>query len=155
MEIRVNKEIREYAENMFFGLSLRQFFFSVLGCAAAVGIYFLCRDTLGLELTTWLCVFGVVPFAAIGFITYNGMPAEKVLVAYLKTKIIFPKRYLSTPVSYYYTAMEENIGLRQGSLSKKQLRRIKKREKKEARTEAREEKKVSKRSKRRKRGRRR
>lgn len=37
MEVRVNKEIREYAENMFFGLTLRQFFFSVLGCAAAVG----------------------------------------------------------------------------------------------------------------------
>ena len=155
MEIRVNKEIREYAENMFFGLTLRQFFFSVLGCVAAVGIYFLCRDALGLELTTWLCVFGVVPFAAIGFITYNGMPAEKLLVVYLKSKFIFPKQYLSTPVSYYYTAMEESIGLRQGSLSKKQLRRIKRREKKEAKSEKREEKKASKRSRRRKRGRRR
>ena len=155
MEVRVNKEIREYAENMFFGLTLRQFFFSVMGCAAAVGIYFVCRNALGLELTTWLCVLGVVPFAAMGFITYNGMPAEKILMAYLKSKFIFPKQYLSTPVSYYYSAMEESIGLRQGSLSKKQLRRIKRRDKKEAKAEAREEKKASKRSKRRKRGRRR
>ena len=154
MEIRVNKEIREYSENMFFGLTLRQFFFSVLGCVAAVGIYFLCRDALGLELTTWLCVFGVVPFAAIGFITYNGMPAEKLLAAYLKSKFIFPKKYVNTPVSYYYTGMEESIGIRQGSLSKRQLRRIKRREKKARKAEARKQKKTAKRSKR-KRGRRR
>ena len=30
MEVKINKEIREYTENMFFGLSMRQFFFSVL-----------------------------------------------------------------------------------------------------------------------------
>lgn len=144
MEVRVNKEIREYSENMFFGLTLRQFFFSVLGCAAAVGIYFLCRDALGLELTTWLCVFGVVPFAAIGFITYNGMPAEKVLAAYLKSKFIFPKKYLNKPVTYYYEAMEESIALKQGSLSKKQLRKIKRNEKKTLKAEERQEKKVSK-----------
>ena len=40
MEIRINKEIREYTENMFFGLSMRQFIFSVVACGAAVGIYF-------------------------------------------------------------------------------------------------------------------
>lgn len=133
MEVKINKEIREYSENMFFGLTLRQFFFSAFGCIAAVGIYFLCRDALGLEVTTWLCVLGVVPFAAIGFITYNGLPAEKLLAAYVKGKVIYPKRYLSKPVCCYYSAMEEHIGLRQGSFSKKQLRRIKKRKKKEYR----------------------
>lgn len=30
MEIKINREIREYKENMFFGLSLRQLVFSVL-----------------------------------------------------------------------------------------------------------------------------
>lgn len=34
MEIKINKEIREYTENMFFGLSFRQFFFSLF---AALG----------------------------------------------------------------------------------------------------------------------
>ena len=90
MEVKINKEIREYSENMFFGLTLRQFFFSALGCAAAVGIYFLCRDALGLEFTTWLCVLGVIPFAAAGFLRYNGMPAEKFIAAYVKSRFIFP-----------------------------------------------------------------
>ena len=39
MEVRINREIRDYTESMFFGLSLRQFFFSVLACGVAVGIY--------------------------------------------------------------------------------------------------------------------
>lgn len=40
MEIKMNKEIRDYAETMFFGLSLRQFLFSALGCLLSVGIFF-------------------------------------------------------------------------------------------------------------------
>ncbi len=32
MEVKINKEIRNYTESMFFGLSLRQFIFSVLAC---------------------------------------------------------------------------------------------------------------------------
>lgn len=27
MEVKINREIREYTENIYFGLSLRQFFF--------------------------------------------------------------------------------------------------------------------------------
>ena len=40
MEIKMNKDIRDYAETMFFGLSLRQFLFSALGCLLSVGIFF-------------------------------------------------------------------------------------------------------------------
>lgn len=129
MEVKINKEIREYSENMFFGLTLRQFIFSVLGCAAAVGIYFLTKDRVGVEIATWLCVLGVIPFAAVGFIKYNGMPMEKLAAAWLKSKIIYPYRYLSLPRCIYYDAMEENIAIRQGSLSRRQLRKIRKRDK--------------------------
>ena len=40
MEVKINKEIRDYTEAIFFGLSLRQFIFSVLACGIAVGLYF-------------------------------------------------------------------------------------------------------------------
>ena len=36
MEIKINREIREYTESMFFGLNLRQFICSILACAAGV-----------------------------------------------------------------------------------------------------------------------
>ena len=49
MEVKINKEIRNYTESMFFGLSLRQFIFSVLACGVAVGLYFLLRPRFGTE----------------------------------------------------------------------------------------------------------
>jgi len=36
MEVKINKEIRNYTESMFFGLSMRQFIFSVLAVSVAV-----------------------------------------------------------------------------------------------------------------------
>ena len=38
MDVKINREIREYMESVFFGLSMRQFFFSVLACGVAVGL---------------------------------------------------------------------------------------------------------------------
>ena len=79
MEVKINREIRNYTESMFFGLSLRQCVFSVLAIAVAVGLYFLLRPYFGLETLSWVCVLGAAPFAALGFITYHGMTAEQFL----------------------------------------------------------------------------
>ena len=40
MEVKINREIRNYTESMFFGLSLRQFVFSLLAVGVAVLLYF-------------------------------------------------------------------------------------------------------------------
>lgn len=138
MEVRVNKDIKEYKENMFFGLTLRQFIFSVLGCAVALFLYFALKDKLGLEVATWVCVLGVAPFAALGFLRYNGMPAEQVFIAWLKTRWINPRKYLSQPSSCYYEVMAESIAMRQGSLSERELKAIRRREKRQAKAEAKE-----------------
>lgn len=47
MEVKINREIRNYTESMFFGLTLRQFIFSVLACGVAVGVYFLLKPYRG------------------------------------------------------------------------------------------------------------
>ena len=60
MEVKINREIRNYTESMFFGLSLRQFIFSVLACAVAVGLYFLLKPYLGTETVSW-CAFWELP----------------------------------------------------------------------------------------------
>ena len=41
MEIKVNREIRQYTESLFLGLSLRQLIFSTLAIIVAVVVYFL------------------------------------------------------------------------------------------------------------------
>ena len=101
MEIKINKEIREYKESIFFGLSMRQFIFSLLACGVAVLLYFLLRNYMGLETLSWVCILGAVPFAVLGFVKYNGMTAEKFIIAFIKSEILMPKVLLFKPENMY------------------------------------------------------
>jgi hypothetical protein len=58
VEVKMNKEIRDYQESMFFGLNFRQCAFSLLAVLAAVGIYFGTREVLVEEIRGWLCMLG-------------------------------------------------------------------------------------------------
>ncbi len=40
VEVKINREIRQYTESIFFGLSIRQFAFSICACGVAVILYF-------------------------------------------------------------------------------------------------------------------
>ena len=102
LEIKINKEIREYTESMFFGLSLRQFIFSLLACGVAIGLYFLLSPYLGTETVSWVCVLGAAPFASFGFINYNGMPLEKLIWAWFKSEFLIPKKLVFHPENLYY-----------------------------------------------------
>lgn len=109
MEVKINREIREYTESMFFGLSLRQFIFSILACGVAVGLYFLLRPYVGTETVSWMCILGAAPFAAMGFLKYNGMNAEQFIGAWLKSEFMLPKKLLFYPTNIYYEAMKGSI----------------------------------------------
>lgn len=77
MEVKINREIRNYTESMFFGLSLRQFVFSLLAVGVAALLYFVLKPYVGTETVSWMCILGAAPFAAMGFVNYNGMTAEQ------------------------------------------------------------------------------
>lgn len=109
MEVKINREIQEYQENIFFGLNLRQLIFSILAIASAVAIYFGLRNVLGTETVSWLCVIGALPFGAMGFIKYNGMSAEEFVAAFVKSEFLTPKRLLFSGENYYYAAVEDVI----------------------------------------------
>ena len=132
MEVKINKEIRNYTESMFFGLSLRQFIFSVLACGVAVGLYFLLRPYFGMETLSWVCILGAFPFAAMGFIKYNGMTAEQFVWAWFKSEFLMPKKLMFQPDNLYYEAMKSSIEAREKGLpvvSKKQRRQERKEQK--------------------------
>ena len=109
MEVKINKEIRNYTESMFFGLSMRQFLFSVLACGVAVGLFFLLRGRFGTETVSWMCVLGASPFAVMGFVRYNGMTAEQFVWAWIKSEFLMPKRVLFLPDNLYYEALKATI----------------------------------------------
>ena len=88
MEVKINREIRNYTEAMFFGLSLRQFIFS-------------------------LCAVVVAVFAALCFVKYNGMTAEKAIYAWIKSEFLMPKKLVFHSTNTYYELMKPNIEQKQ------------------------------------------
>ena len=109
LEVKINREIRNYTEAMFFGLSLRQFIFSILACGVAVGIYFLLRPYVGTETVSWMCIFGAAPFALLGFVKYNGMTAEKFMWAWIKSEVLIPKRLCFHSTNTGCSAYKRNL----------------------------------------------
>lgn len=109
MEVKINREIRNYTESMFFGLSMRQFVFSILAVVIAVGLYFVLKPYVGTETVSWMCILGAAPFAAMGFVSYNGMTAEQFVWAWLRSELIEPKQIKFEPVNIYYEAVKDSI----------------------------------------------
>ena len=117
-KVKINREIRNYTESMFFGLSLRQFIFSVLACGVAVGLYFLLRPYVGTETVSWVCILGAAPFAALGFVKYNGMTAEKAIYAWIKSEFLMPKKLVFHSTNVYYELMKPSIEQKQKEVLK-------------------------------------
>lgn len=109
MEVKINREIRNYTESMFFGLSMRQFVFSLLAVVVAVGLYFLIRPYAGTETVSWVCILGAAPFAALGFITYHGMTAEQFIWAWIRSELLEPKEIRFESSNFYYEALKDTI----------------------------------------------
>lgn len=107
MEVKMNKEIQEYQESFFFGLSMRQCFFSLLAVAAATGIYLGFKDRLGTEITGWLSVLSAAPFAGCGFFKYHQMTLEQFLWAWLKSEVLYPKKLVFRSENLYAQCLDE------------------------------------------------
>jgi hypothetical protein len=108
MEVKINREIRDYQESIFFGLNIRQLVFAALAIVVAVGIYFGLRDALGGETVSWLCVIGAVPFGALGFVKYNGMSAERFISAWIKSEFLTPGKLLFKAENIYYVLIKSS-----------------------------------------------
>ena len=108
MEVRINKEVRNYQESLFFGLSLRQFLFALLAVAVAVGVYFGLRPVLGNGEIGLGCVLAPFPFALGGFFQYNGMNLEQFLWAFFRSEFLAPKRLTFKSENIYTKLMEHS-----------------------------------------------
>ena len=109
MEVKINKDIREFSESIFFGLTMRQFIFSLLACIVAVILYFLLKPFFGIETLSWICILGAAPFAVLGFVKYNGMTAEKFIIAFIKSEFIIPKRLTFKAKNIYAEVFKPTI----------------------------------------------
>lgn len=124
MEIRINKEIKDYHESLFMGLSMRQFICSLGAVGAAVGIYFGLSNVLDKETVSWLCIVCAAPLAAAGFFKYNGMNFEQFVIAYIYSEFICSGVRTYQSENYIYDAYKEV--LKDVSVRKKETKKGKK-----------------------------
>ena len=78
-------------------------------CVVAVGIYFLLKPYVGTETVSWMCILGAAPFAALGFVKYNGMTAEKFIYAWIKSEFLMPKKLTFRSTNTYYELFKPSI----------------------------------------------
>ena len=93
-------------------------FFSACACVVAVGLYFLLKPYVGTETVSWMCILGAAPFAALGFIKYNGMTAEKFVWAWFKSEVLMPKKLTFRSTNTYYEMMKPGMEHKQKEVSK-------------------------------------
>ena len=109
MEIKINKEIRNYKETIFFGLSMRQFVCAVLAVGVAVGLYFGMSRIADRETVSWVCIVGAAPIAAAGFFHYNGLTLEKFLWAWFKSEFLMAGNRVWKSENYYLEAAQSEV----------------------------------------------
>ena len=108
IEIKINKEIRNYQESIFFGLSLRQFLFSALAVGVAVAVYFGLKHWFPHADLGWACVLAAFPFALGGFFQYNGMHLEQFVLAFVRTELLYPQRLVFRSENLYAKVLEKS-----------------------------------------------
>lgn len=83
MEIKIPKEVRLHKETLFFGLSTRQFFCSVLAVGMAVA----------------------------GFFQYNGLTFEQFVWAFIKSELLCARPRVFRSENIYLRALGEKGGM--------------------------------------------
>ena len=73
---------------------------------------------VGTETVSWMCILGAAPFAALGFIKYNGMTAEKFVWAWFKSEFLMPKKLTFRSTNTYYEMMKLGMEHKQKEVSK-------------------------------------
>jgi hypothetical protein len=77
IEIRIPKEIKNYKEKLFFGLTLRQSICVGVSLLICVPLYIFGNRFLPEEMVSWAVMIVAIPMMLVGFFRYNDMTFEQ------------------------------------------------------------------------------
>lgn len=123
--VRIPKEIREYKEKVFLGLTGRQIIASFFVFLVCVPTYIWGQKYIGEEAASWVIMIVAVPGVAIGFIKKNGMPFEKYMWVILRERILFPQKTYFKSDNFFRKAQEEAEKEDRDGISQKQWKKYK------------------------------
>jgi len=116
IEIRIPKEIKNYREKFFFGLTVRQCLCAAAALLLCVPLYIFGGKFLPQEAISWLVIVIAAPLMLVGFFRYNDMTFEKFAVEWLYFQFAPQKRvYSYEPIfmeirkTYLAEELEEEI----------------------------------------------
>ena len=80
-EVKINKDILKYNEQVFMGLNLKQTISGAVAMIVAALVYFVTHNIFGRQLAIIFCAVAASPVAAIGFLSFNGLTFMQLLKA--------------------------------------------------------------------------
>ena len=95
IEIRIPKEIKNYREKLFFGLTLRQCLCAGAALLICVPLYIFGNKILPQEAVSWIVILVAVPLMLAGFFRYNDMMFEQFAVEFMFHNFTPQKRIYS------------------------------------------------------------
>lgn len=110
MEIQLNKDLQKFQDNFFMGLNVRQTIFGGICLGLGVAAFVVStKQGLNAESASWLCAGVVLPFAALGFVNYNGMTFERLVKVWIKQYILCPKKVVTRLENILYIRDKQKI----------------------------------------------
>lgn len=133
IEITVFDEINDYKEKIYF-FNFRQWAFSILIAIIVIPLYFILKEKIGEEITSYIVIAIAAFLGFIGFVKIHELPAEKILPYWFRHYTIFAK-----PIKYIPDAEYELLHQKKHrkevkktkSVSKSELKELKKFKKQE------------------------
>lgn len=92
IEIRIPREIKNYREKLFFGLTLRQCICAGIALLICVPLYIFGNRFLPQEAVSWAVIFVAVPLMLTGFFRYNDMMFEQFAMEWFAHNFMPQKR---------------------------------------------------------------
>lgn len=92
MEIQLNKDLSKVQENVFMGLNPRQALWTGISVGLGVGTFWICKSFgLSVDVCAWVCMLAAIPAAALGFVTYQGLPFERLVLLWIRNFFFIPR----------------------------------------------------------------
>lgn len=109
MEVKINKDIKKFKATVFFGLTVRQGVFAAIAVVVTAAAFFWLAPVIGEQGASWLCILVAFPCIAIGFVTYNGMPFERVAWVWLRYQLLEPRQLRVKFQNHYAPLFEPEL----------------------------------------------
>ncbi len=93
IEVRIPKEIREYEDKIFMGMTVRQLVTTLMSMIISVFLFTNLKYIINIDILSYIIIGFDCLVLSIGWVEYNGMKMEKFIFVYFEMYFFSQKRY--------------------------------------------------------------